>query len=257
MMQDPKKNLWKIRDLTLMAVNEDQYLAVACDSDGAIGNKPQDVVKVSEKVIAQFAVRVPLFEIISCGAVPFLVIDCLSVEMEPSGERIVTEIRNYVREAGINEDIQVTGSSEENVPTVQTGIGVTILGMVDRDGLKIGSSQPGDRVLCAGIPKSGPDDEVRTDDPEILSLRDLQTLRKSAFVHDILPVGSKGIGYEAQQLAQAGSLTFRPDERVFLDGNKSAGPSTCVLLTVPKHRVSDVRINVQAPVFPLGTIQEE
>lgn len=256
-IHEPVKHLRKVRDLTLMAINDRQYLVIACDSDGGIGNKPKDTVKVTEAVIANFATRVPLFEIIACGATPFMVIDCLSVEMEPSGKKIIAEIKRYVREAGIIKDIQFTGSTEDNVPTVQTGIGVTVLGLVDQQHFTVGSSRPGDKVICVGKPKSGPKYEIHPDDPDILSLGDLNKLRQCSFVRDILPVGSKGVLYEAGQLAHSANLRFQQDRAVTVDMKQSAGPSTCVLLSLREDYIEQIAALVHAPVYPLGTLLKE
>ncbi|WP_280770459.1 hypothetical protein [Salipaludibacillus daqingensis] len=253
-IQNPANLLKKQRDLTLMAVNDMQYIAIACDSDGGIGSKAQDVVKVSEEIIAQFATRVPLFEIISCGAKPFMVIDCLTVEMDSVGDKILSEIKRYVREVGIFEDVQFTGSSEENVPTVQTGIGVTILGLVDQKDFSIGKSLSGDKVVCIGVPKSGPQYEIHPNDKEIVSLGDLIKLRGYPNVRDILPVGSQGISYEADQFAQSASLNLQLNPSCGIDFNQSAGPSTCVLLSVNEKHIQEIMKLVRAPVTTIGEL---
>jgi len=253
-IHNPAKLLKKVRDLTLMVVNDEQYLVIACDSDGGIGSKSQDVVKVSEEIIAQFVTRVPLFEMIACGAKPFMVIDCLTVEMDPVGKKIIDEIKRYVREVEIFEDVQFTGSSEENVPTIQTGIGVTILGLVDQHDFPIGTSLSSDKVVCIGIPKSGPQFEIHPDDPEILSLADLIKLRDHSVVRDILPVGSKGILNEARQFAYSSSLKLEIDTDCGIDLNQSAGPSTCVLISLKDENIEDISELVRAPVTVIGEL---
>lgn len=253
-IQDPLKHLRKNRDLTMIEINDRQYLVIACDSDGGIGNKEQDVVKVSEKKIAQFATRVPLFEIISCGAKPFLLIDCLSVELDPMGNKIIAEIKDYVKEIGITEDIQFTGSTEDNVPTIQTGIGVTIIGLVDKENFPIGSSSEGDKIVCVGQPKSAPQHEVKLDDPEIISLADLQKVRENSLVKDILPVGSKGVLYEANQLAESAELSFKMEEDIYIDPIQSAGPSTCVLISIKEEHINTIKETINAPIYLVGTL---
>ncbi|WP_416148650.1 AIR synthase related protein [Salipaludibacillus sp. HK11] len=253
-IDDPVKRLKKVRDLTLMAINNEQYLVIACDSDGGIGNKSHDVVKVPEEIIAQFAVRVPLFEIIASGAKPFMVIDCLSVEMDPIGEKMVYEMKRYVREVGIYEDVQFTGSSEENVPTIQTGVGVTVLGLVDQQRFPVGSSLLEDKVVCVGIPKSGPRYEIHPDDPEIVALRDLKRLREISYIRDIVPVGSKGLLYEANQLASSSGHSFHRHTNTTIDFEQSAGPSTCVLLATDQENIQEIIDLVQAPVTVIGDL---
>ncbi|MFO1446404.1 hypothetical protein KDN24_25010 [Bacillus sp. Bva_UNVM-123] len=256
-IHDPVKQLKKVRDLTIMAINDKQSIVIACDSDGGIGNKPQDVVKVSEETIAHFATRVPLFEVIASGASPFLIINCLSFEMEDAGRKVIAAIKEYVREAGMTEDIQVTGSTEDNVPTIQTGIGVSVLGLVDKNSFFAGTSLPGDQLVCIGIPKSGPKYEIRIDDPEIISLKELLKIRTLPYVHDILPVGSKGVLHEAQQLAESSALIYSPINYDGIDPEQSAGPSTCVLVSVPSKNINELRDEIQTPSFVIGELRKE
>lgn len=255
-ISNPASLLSRCRDLTLLDLlpGGDQYLVVACDSDGGIGSKPHDAVKASEELAGTFAVRVPLFEVIACGAEPFLVVDCLSVEMAGAGERIIAAIKSYAARAGIVRPEQFTGSTEDNVPTVQTGIGVTVLGLADKARFSPGTSERGDAVLCAGVPKSAPRHRLALDDPEVLSIEDLIALRASPHVRDVLPVGSKGVLREAGELARSASLRFVPADGHGLDPEQSAGPSTCVLLSVSPEGVGEVSDLVSAPVGDIGTL---
>jgi len=253
-ISNPASHLSRCRDLTLLDLGGDQILVVACDSDGGIGNKPQDVVQASEELAGTFAVRVPLFEVIACGAEPFLVVDCLSVEMDGAGEKILSAIKAYSARAGILDNEQFTGSTEDNVPTVQTGIGVTVLGLADKPRFFPGTSESGDTVLCAGVPKSGPRHRLTLEDSELLSIEDLIALRGSPHVRDVLPVGSKGVMREAHELAWSASLAFSPDDALGVDPEQSAGPSTCVLLSVSPEGAEGVQDLVSAPIHRLGTL---
>ncbi len=246
--------LHRVLDLTLFEINDDEYLVVACDSDGGIGAKAGDVVQVTAREVGIFALRVPLFEVLACGAVPFLVVDCLSVEMEQYGEAILAAIREYAALAGLTDDVQFTGSTEENVPTIQTGIGVSVLGVVKRDRLRTGTARAGDTVACAGVPKSGPKYQLRTDDPAILSLAELMYLRASTRVNDILPVGSRGVRYEAMQLAASAGLRFEALAQPKVDMHESAGPSTCALFTAAAGDVEALREELSAPVSTIGRV---
>lgn len=248
----------KVRDLSVIQINPDQHLIMACDSSGGIGNKKHDVVKVSPELVAIFTVRVPLFEIIASGATPFYVIDCLSVEMEDTGKKLITAIQSYCRKAGITEPIQYNGSTEDNVPTVQTGLSVMILGLTkDKQHFFPGTSRSNDVVVCAGIPKSGPDDEISLEDSEILAIEDLLLLRHDPAIRDILPVGSKGIAYEANQMAKSASLFFvrEPQKRVNI--RKSGGPSTCILFSTSRSEIIRLSVLVNAPLTIVGHLTEK
>lgn len=245
-------HLQKVRDLTVIDINETQYMVVACDSDGGIGNKEMDAVKVSEEVLGAFAVRVPLFELIACGATPMLVVDCLTVEMNGTGEKLIRAIKDYSRRAGLTDDRQFTGSTEDNVPTLQTGVGITVLGVVEKNRFFPGRARDGEAVVCAGIPKSAPEHEVRLEDPEILAIEELIKLRQYPEVSDLLPVGSKGLRYEANQLARSAGLDFKLLADCGVDVDQSGGPSTCVLFAAPPAAIENLKQELQAPLTVIG-----
>ena len=246
-----------IRDLTILDISPDIMLVVACDSDGGIGSKEQDLVQVPGQILGRFAVRVPLMEMLAAGAIPAVVVDTLAVEMEPSGRAIIEGVREELALAGLDADKVLTGSTEDNVPTVQTGIGVVVIGFVSATDFKPGSSQNGDIVVCIGKPKSAPDDEVDLDDPEISDTVCIRTLAELDYIHDILPVGSKGIIHEQSELAECADLTILPESNPGIDIHKSAGPSTCVLASLPASQLTDLRIAVGQPVFAIGRLVEK
>jgi len=244
----------KIRDLSVIDLFNDFSLIIACDSDGAIGSKPNDVVRCSNYMLGRFAARVPLMEILAAGAVPISIIDTLTVEMEPSGREIISGILDEASAAGIkNRDI-ITGSTEDNIPTSQTGIGVTVIGIIHRKNFRPGSSKPGDIIATVGFPKSGPEDKVVLDDPEIVTLSTVRSLAKSDFIHDILPVGSKGIAYEASQLAESANLSLSLIKRSSINLTKSAGPSTCILASLAKSSSKKLTEFTQSPIYIIGEL---
>lgn len=249
--------MFQVRDLTVMDLNGQEILVVACDSVGGIGSKPHDKVKADGAVVGAFALRVPLFELISAGAAPVLVVNTLSVEWDPAGREIVRGLKAYAKQAGLDVDVQFTGSTEENVSTVQTGVGITVLGKAEKARFFPGSSRQGDWVVCAGWPKSAPDDDVRLDDPQILSIEELYILRQQPDVHDILPVGSKGILYEAQELANSAGLASQLEVqkgRTTLDLEKSAGPSTCVIFSAKEEAIGRLQRQLKAPLTVIGRL---
>ena len=246
----------KVRDLLLLELTPGMEMVIACDSDGGIGPKEKDLIQVPGEVLGHFAARVPLMEILASGAVPALVVNTLAVEMEPTGSTIIAGIRDETVAAGMDAEKMVTGSTEDNVPTVQTGLGVVVIGFVTGEDFRPGKSMSDDLVICVGSPKSAPDDEVTLDDSEITDTHCVKILAGLDFVHDILPVGSKGIAHEQSELAHYAGLTLVPEEDPVIDIFKSAGPSTCVLVSVPPDTVDKVRSVVQQPVFAVGRLVE-
>ena len=231
-MTDPVR---PVRDLLI--VDGSPPLVIACDSVGGIGPRPADVVRVPADVVAHFAARVPLLEVLCSGARPVALINTLCHDMAEATVFIDT-FRTVASEVGIRPEA-VTGSTEENVPSPATGVGVTVIGTLKGD-LLTGGGRPGDVVICVGWPRSAPHDEVFIGHPDIVPLSTVQALVATGAVHDALPVGSRGIGYEAGQLAgSAGCALTWLTHPLPLDA--SGGPASCVLLACDPASVADLR----------------
>ncbi|QNB44908.1 hypothetical protein BR63_00335 [Thermanaerosceptrum fracticalcis] len=229
----------RIRDLSLLDLPGEMVLVTACDSLGAIGAKELDVVKVSSYFVGRAAARVPLMEVLAAGAEPVAFYNTLAVEMVPYGEEIIEGMARELVLAGIDPALVLNGSTEENVPTRQTGVGVVAVGLVPQKDLLLGKAQKEDLVIAFGLPKVGP--EVAAggpDDPEVAKPSLVKNLLKWGYVHELLPVGSKGILYECRELAGTAGLVFQLDHKVTLNVKKSAGPATCLLAAVPSETLS-------------------
>ncbi len=247
----------RMRDLSVLTIAPGVLLVVACDSNGGIGPKPRDTVATSGYELGRLAARVPLEEMLACGATPLLLIDTLNVEREPTGAAILAGVRDEMRGAGMDPTHALNGSTEDNVPTVATGVGIVVLGLAAADRFRPGRAQAGDTVLCVGIPKSAPRYHVVSDDPDILRPSAVRTLAAIDAVRDILPVGSRGVLAEAHDLAASAGLTFVPDADPSIDLTASGGPGTCCLIAVPSNAVSSVSSLPDLPsVTAVGTLTE-
>lgn len=80
------------------------------------------------------------------------------------------------------------------------------------------------------MPKVG-SELCNPEDPEIVQVTDLQKLLEVLGIHDVIPVGSKGILKEAQLLASNNNSKLLINQSCSLDLNKSAGPSTCLVFS--------------------------
>jgi len=248
-------NVRSVRDLLVTELTEDLWMIIACDSDGGIGPKEQDTVACPGYDLGRFAARVPLMEMLACGAVPIIVVDVLTVEMEPTGKEIIKGIRDEVEEAGMNKNMVVTGSTEDNVTTVQTGLGVVVIGIVKKEDFRPGKSKPDDVAICVGLPKSAPIDIIKFTDNEIANLEVMRRASKLHYVHDILPVGSKGIKYESHQLAASAELKLDIVKNVEIDVNKSGGPTTSFLVSIHPDYVKEFYTEINRPVTKLGSLK--
>lgn len=236
------------RDLSIVNLDSEKALVIACDSLGGIGSKEYDKIRVANSLLGKFTARVALMELMASGATPISVVDTLSVELKPTGEEIIAGIKEELAKIGI--DDLLTGSTEENVVTVQTGIGVTAIGSVEIDQLRVGSSQQEDLIVAIGLPKVG--DQVLADLSQIADLDLLIELLKLDYIHEILPVGSKGILYEAQLLAKSNGLELSLVKSK-VDLQKSAGPATVLLVTVAAEDLTRLKV-IDKPVNVIGRL---
>ncbi len=250
------ERIYQVRDLTKINLQGDFALIIAVDSDGGIGPLQGDTIYCPAYQLGRFAIRVPLLEILSAGATPVAAFDMLTTKMEGVGAEIIAGIRDELKDAGLPETFPLSGSTEDNVPTIMTGIGTVIIGLVKQQDFRPGSSQPSDLILCIGKPKSAPEDTVRQDDSEIVHHKDVINLLKIDGVHDILPVGSHGVAFEANQLAQTAGLTFYSATNVAINLTKSGGPSTCVLVSCHEKAFEEIKQKIRVPTFLLGKLSE-
>ena len=218
-------NIVKHRDLTLTAL-PCGTLVTACDSCGAVGEKPADVLSVPPYYAGRFTARVALMEVLAFGAQPVTVADTLACEMEPTGQEILRGVRDELAAAGVGPEV-LTGSTEENFPTQMTALGITVAGWTPAP---IGwtPSRSGDVVYCIGTPQVGAE-VVLEDNRAIASYDDLNLLHALDGVREVIPTGSHGIRWEAEQLAAYNRLCFAADDAPGPDLDQSTGPATCVL----------------------------
>lgn len=217
------------RDVEVVSINKAQYLVASCDSCGAIGMKELDAYKISWFITGKLTTRVALLEVISTGAVPQMLTVAISNEPYPTGDELLRGVNDELESAALK-TIPMAISTEKNMHTQQTGLGISVIGVAEKNKLRIGTAQPGDDVYCLGFPKVGPELN-NPEDPEIVQVKAIQVLLGISSIHDIIPVGSRGIRLEADQLASTVNSRLRVDPTCALDLDKSAGPSTCLIFS--------------------------
>ena len=241
-------------DVSIMKMPTGHAIVVGSSSLGGIGPKPMDKVKSSGKVVGQFLARVALMDVAATGAFPISVSVTLGVEKEQTGNKIVEGIRKEVRSLGLEPNQVLKENTEENIETMQTSAGITVVGLANEDELRLGKTRPGDLIVAIGKPKVG--DEVIPAEArgEIANLKDVTSLARKAFVHDIVPVGSFGVIHEAQTLAYSIGRQLKILEHPELDINKSAGPATVVLTTIDSKNLGELSFVIQKPISVIGEI---
>lgn len=220
----------KIRDLTLISLDDERTMVIACDSCGSIGMKNGDALKVPSLYVGKMTVRVALMEVMCSGAEIVTVTDAVCNEMEPTGCEIIEGIKEELKEAGIN-DIVLTGSTEENFETFSTGLGITAIGIAFNKNLRINRVNNGAVIISIGLPKVGNEINLIKDN-EIVDYSSIRKLLAEDDVYEIVPVGSRGIAYEAEQLALNNKLNlhFESESKAYL--KKSGGPATCAIAAI-------------------------
>ena len=246
----------RMRDLTVMTAPDGHQVVIACDSVGGIGPKEHDTFRADARTVTHFAARVPLIELIAAGAEPVVIIDTLSVEKDPTGLIMIHEIRAMATQLGLDPDIAVTGSTEDNVTTTATALGVTVIGHADPGALTVGSARPGDHIVAIGQPLSAPAIRLTPGDPRMPTLGEVAQLKSIPGIHDVLPVGSHGIDYEIDQLVRAAGLSATVAGPMTIDRITTAGPSTCVLVAAEPAAIGVIaRLRADLPIELVAVIE--
>ncbi|WP_125582276.1 hypothetical protein [Levilactobacillus cerevisiae] len=226
------------RDLTVVPLNADEDLVIACDSSAGIGAKSADAVSVAPEIMAAYAVRVPLLELLCVGVNLLAAVDTIGNEMEPTGRQLIWGVRQELAQAGYP-DLPLNGSTEDNMPTTTTSLGITLIGRLAKTAWRPQTAEPL-QVYQLGDPYVG--DDVVAHLADIFSYDVIKKLRRFKGVQDLLPVGSKGMRYELGQMAQTQAhptIHWQvPEDAVQLD--QSAGPATVALVGVKRSRAAAI-----------------
>jgi hypothetical protein len=201
---------------------------VTTDNSGGIGEKPQDIVAVPNRLTAYFAARVALLEQWASYAEPVTIL-IHNFSGSESWGNYVTGVTDLFHEVGL-EVPAISGSSETNMDLVQSAMAVTMIG-------KKAEAPTNEKVswFIYGTPLVG--NEVRERAEDIASVALIYEAMKSGIVHQIWPVGSSGI------LEEVRLLTGNKQARVetVLDTAKSAGPATVVILAIPETKTTEAQ----------------
>ncbi|MBC8521654.1 MAG: hypothetical protein H8D26_06665 [Methanomicrobia archaeon] len=245
-------------DLIIMKLKNGQAFVLANTSSGGIVPKHEDEIKLDGKLFGRLMARTVLIKVLSSGALPIALIANLSVEFFPTGSRIFQGIREEVLKIKTMEVLE--GHTEENIKTKQTGIGITVLGVGSEKELKIGKSLKNDLIVAVGEPKVGYEviDALNANARDIIMVEDVLKLSKMAYVHEIIPVGHEGIKGGLKMMENIGGYRYKMEtgieEGLKVDIEKSAGPSTAIILTLEEENIEEVKRRIKKPFQVLGRI---
>ncbi|WP_203332142.1 alpha-ribazole-5-phosphate synthase [Planococcus beigongshangi] len=210
---------------------------ITTDNSAGIGEKPLDAVKAPAFITAKFAARVALLEQWAAGSEPQAVL-LQNFSGASQWGRYIAGIEELFEEAGLDL-IPITGSSETNMETLQSGIAVTMLGKRVRD---IGYSDL--QWFAYGMPLAG--DEVLKNIDQIADLKKIHGAVQQKMISRLWPVGSKGIAAEVElMMGKAVSVTAD------LDLVASGGPAASVLIGIREEKVEAAKEYLGEPFYPL------
>jgi ribosomal protein S8 len=241
-------------DVSILKVPTGHAIVAGSTSSGAIGPKEMDKVKVDGRVLGKFLARVALMDVSATGAFPLLLSVTLGVEKEPTGNAIIEGIRGETRSIGLDPNQVIMENTEDNFETLQTGVGLTVVGFANEEELRIGKTSPGDLIVAIGKPKVGEEVIVAEARGEIADLKNITQLSQRKYVHDIWPVGGFGIASEAKMMAYGVGRQLKICEAQGLDLNKSAGPATVVLATIDRDSLEELMSLIPKPINVVGEI---
>jgi len=241
-------------DVSILKVPTGHAIVAGSTSSGAVGPQKMDIVKVDGRVLGKFLARVALMDVTAIGAFPVLLSATLGVEKEPTGNAILEGIRREARSIGLDPNQVLMENTEDNFATVQTGVGLTVIGFANEEELKIGKTLPHDLIVAIGFPKVGEEVIAAEARGEIADLKTITRLSQRKYVHDIAPVGGFGIASEAKIMAYSVGRQLKLLEVQGLDLNKSAGPATVILTTIDRDRLEDLTSLIPKPINVVGEI---
>lgn len=243
--------LEKLRDLSIILINN-TYIVISCDSCGGVGLKENDLVKLPPDKVAYLTMNVLCCELASLRVIPSVIINNVCAEMDDTGIKIINGIKNYMNDFYKNKDYIITGSTEENFKMIQTGIGLTAIGYINEKDYINPKSCTDDYLVVIGVPKIG--QEVIDDKNEILNVSELWNLINNNCINEIIPAGSKGLNYEINQLKSINKKDIKLNNNIEVDLNKSAGPATCAIVTIPKNKLDEFKNIIIIPYEIIGKI---
>jgi hypothetical protein len=241
-------------DVSILKVPTGHAIVAGSTSSGAVGPQKMDILKVDGRVLGKFLARVALMDVTAIGAFPVLLSATLGVEKEPTGNAIVEGISREARCIGLDPNLVLMENTEDNFATVQTGVGLTVIGFANEEELKLGKTLPHDLIVAIGIPKVGEEVIAAEARGEIAELKNVIQLSQRKYVHDIAPVGGFGIASEARTMAYGVGRQLKLLEVQGLDLNKSAGPATVILATIDKDKLEDLTSLIPKPINVVGEI---
>lgn len=230
-----------MNDSLILPFTESQSLVVSCDNSGGIGLKEKDLVQVPYEVVGYFSFRVAVMECLAAGGSPMTVV-LHNFCGDEAWEALKIGVMKGMDEIGL--DLSITGSTESNMPLLQSALGLMVIGKRRNERVMKPILQR--KMALIGMPLVG--EEVMKQQEWIAPLSLYKSLCELEEAQ-VLPVGSKGIANEWKHLDPSGE-GVSAHIRSKVDIEKSSGPSTCFLIAYPEHLEDEIKL--QSGSFFMG-----
>ncbi|MBK5499278.1 ATP-binding protein [Peribacillus sp. TH14] len=230
-----------MNDSLILPFTESQSLVVSCDNSGGIGLKEKDLVQVPYEVVGYFSFRVAVMECLAAGGSPMTVV-LHNFCGDEAWDALKIGVMKGMDEIGL--DLSITGSTESNMPLLQSALGLMVIGKRRNERVMKPILQR--KMALIGKPLVG--EEVMKQQEWIAPLSLYKSLCELEEVQ-VLPVGSKGIANEWKHLDPNGE-GVSAHIRSQVDIEKSSGPSTCFLIAYPEHLEDEIKL--QSGSFFMG-----
>ncbi|MGE7183562.1 ATP-binding protein [Peribacillus sp. NPDC006672] len=226
-------------DSLILPFSESDSLIVSSDNSGGIGLKEKDLIHVPYEVVGYYSFRVAVMECMGVGGRPVSVV-LHNFCGDEAWEDLSKGVRKGLNELGM--ELPITGSTETNMPLLQSAIGLMVIGK--RRNERVKKQHPLRKIALIGRPLVG--EEVMDQQDWVAPLSLYKSLCEMEEVQ-ALPVGSKGIAYEWKHLDPSGEgVSIHISNKV--DIEKSSGPSTCFLIAYPEHLEEEIKLR-SGPLF--------
>lgn len=214
-----KLELLNKRDPEFFSIDDKNIMVIACDSCGGIGLKESDVLKAPNELVGSLTARVPVMELLSLGVDIKTVSLTIINEPSPTGDEIISGVRSEL----IDYDVKYVISTEKNMKTSMTGLGVTVMGLIEKEKLRL-CDEDKYMVFIGGTPSVG--GEVLTNDDIIFNQKMIRELLIDDDVLEIIPCGSSGIVGELSKLESFDITPYMANTLL----NKSCGPASAAVI---------------------------
>ncbi len=203
-------------------------MVITTDNSAAIGEKALDRVHVPDEIAAKFAARVALAEQWAAGGeAAAILLHNFSGELH--WPRYISGIHQLFSELGLKAP-PISGSTESNMETLQSGLAVTVIGR------QIRMQAHADELewFVYGEPLVG--EAVVNQPGRIADLRIVKAALDDAHIERIWPIGSRGIGEEAEKLFGR-PIPIAPE----ISKEASGGPATCLLIGIKPGKLKEAK----------------